>query len=91
MLKKEPKSGFKLKRFIGKTAVVLIIAETASFFACYGLWAKLNSDREFRNTVRQKIPVVLESYYKFGETIGGGSVREIDYEIWRKEGKIHDN
>ncbi|KAK4887623.1 hypothetical protein RN001_003894 [Aquatica leii] len=76
--------------FVAKSALVLFVVEAASFVGCYGVWSKLNTDREFRNTVRQKVPIILETYYTIGEKLGGDNIREIDYEQWRKEGKLLD-
>jgi len=86
MLSKHPKPLYR--RLLIKGAVVLFVVEAAGFVGCYGAWTKLNSDRDFRNTVHHKFPVILEAYYKIGETLGDSNIRQIDYEYWQKEGKL---
>jgi len=83
MLSKHPKPLYR--RLLIKGAIALFVVEAAGFVGCYAGWNKLNSDRDFRNTVRQKFPFILETYYRIGETIGDSNIREIDNEYWQKE------
>lgn len=83
MISKHPKPFYR--RLLIKGAAALFVAEAAGFVGCYWVWTKLNSDREFRNTIRHKYPFVLDYYYKFGEVLGDSKARQLDYDYWQKQ------
>nr|XP_034827233.1 protein CEBPZOS [Maniola hyperantus] len=86
MLEKKPRSGFK--RLLGVTAATIFVAEAVGFAVSYGLWYKLNSERDFRLYMHKNYNWVLEGYYTIGEKIGGHKTRELDQKVWTNEGKI---
>uniref|UniRef100_A0A0B7A7Q4 Uncharacterized protein n=1 Tax=Arion vulgaris TaxID=1028688 RepID=A0A0B7A7Q4_9EUPU len=75
------KNGFTL-RGLGFGIKIVVLAETALFIGSYLLWRKMNRDRDFRFTLHQKMPYVLEYYYTIGEKLGSQSARESDYTAW---------
>lgn len=84
MLVKSPKpSGYR--KILIKGAKVLFVVEGVCFIGCYAVFNKLNTDRDFRNTTRQKFPFVLETYYWIDEKLGQRNTREIDYKHWAAE------
>ncbi|CAH2076967.1 unnamed protein product, partial [Iphiclides podalirius] len=86
MLQKKPKSA--LKRFVTYSLGTIFVAEALGFAVSYGLYYKLNTEREFRYYMHQNYNWVLEGYYRLGEVIGGNKTRELDYKVWTNEGKI---
>ncbi|CAH2232686.1 jg5311 [Pararge aegeria aegeria] len=71
MLEKKPKSGFK--RLLGITAATIFVVEAAGFAVSYGLWYKLNSERDFRLYMHKNYNWVLEGYYTLGEKLDPSS------------------
>ncbi|CAK1540725.1 unnamed protein product [Leptosia nina] len=86
MLPKEPKSN--LKRILKTTAGVIFVVEAAGVALTYGLWYRLNTERDFRLYMHKNYSWVLEGYYSLGEKVGGLRTREVDKKIWENEGKI---
>ncbi|XP_055539148.1 uncharacterized protein LOC129726460 [Wyeomyia smithii] len=84
MLYKSSRPGYR--KWIKKTAVFLIAAETIAFAVSYLGWHRLNTSRDFRHYVRDNYPLILESYYQVGEYIGGDEkIRRHDELIWKQE------
>ncbi|XP_050347364.1 protein CEBPZOS-like isoform X3 [Nymphalis io] len=83
MLEKKPIS--KFKRVLGLTAATIFVAESIGIAVTYGLWYKLNTEREFRLYMYKNYNWVLEGYYKVGETLGGHKTRELDTKVWTNE------
>ncbi|CAH0714704.1 unnamed protein product, partial [Brenthis ino] len=86
MLEKKPKSGFK--RILGVTAKTIFVIEALGIAASYGLWFKLNTERDFRLYMYKNYNWILEGYYKVGETLAEQKTRELDNQVWTNEGKI---
>ncbi|XP_045447276.1 uncharacterized protein LOC123655549 [Melitaea cinxia] len=86
MLEKKPKS--RLKRVLGLTAATIFVAESIGIAVTYGLWYKLNTERDFRLYMYKNYNWVLEGYYQVGERVGGLKTRELDTAVWTNEGKI---
>ncbi|OWR40792.1 hypothetical protein KGM_207657 [Danaus plexippus plexippus] len=86
MLEKKPKSNFK--RLLGITGASVFVVEAVGIAVSYGLWYKLNTEREFRLYMHKNYNWVLEGYYVLGEKVGGLKTRELDYKVWSNEGKI---
>lgn len=84
MLPIEPKKTNFFKYF--KTgAKYLIAAEILGFVVSYGVWNRMNHNREFRLYLNESFPSVLEGYYKFGELIDKDNVeriRNVDQSYW---------
>lgn len=86
MLSKQPKPAYK--KFIGATLKTVFLVETVGIAVSFGLWYKLNTEREFRLYMYKNYNWVLEGYYSIGEVIGGLKTRELDQKVWTNEGKI---
>lgn len=86
MLPKTPKS---IKRtywkFVKSSAKVLFVVEVFLFAGSYGVYHRMNTNREFRRYVNENYPFVLDYYYKVGEVIGNSNLRQIDAARWRSE------
>ncbi|XP_023306691.2 protein CEBPZOS [Lucilia cuprina] len=85
MLPKTPKSPFW--KFVKSSAKTLFIIETFCFAASYGVYYRMNTNREFRQYINKNFPFVLDYYYKVGEFLGNSNLREIDSTIWRTQEK----
>ncbi|KAK9753444.1 hypothetical protein QE152_g1980 [Popillia japonica] len=57
-------------RFVRKAATVLFVAEGLFFLGCYGVWHKLNTDRDFRKYMHHNYPSTLEYYYSLSIKLG---------------------
>ncbi|KPJ06910.1 hypothetical protein RR48_11409 [Papilio machaon] len=86
MLTKKPKPAYK--RFLSYTLGTVFVAETIGIAISYGLYFKLNTDRDFRLYMHKNYNFILEGYYGLGEYIGGHKTRELDQKVWSSEGKI---
>ncbi|CAH3875220.1 unnamed protein product [Pieris brassicae] len=86
MLPNKPKS--KLRRIFGAAAASIIVFEVAGVAVTYGLWYKLNTERDFRLYMYKNYNWIIEGYYSVGETVGGLKTREQDKKIWENEGKL---
>lgn len=82
MLERKPKPAFW--KFIKRSATALFAIEAVCFAVSYGVWHRMNTNSEFRHYMSQNYPIVLESYYKFGELLGNNRAREIDSAVWTK-------
>ncbi|XP_041986435.1 protein CEBPZOS [Aricia agestis] len=86
MLEKKPSPSYK--RWLGTTAKTIFVAEVVGFAFSYGIWYKLNTERDFRLYMHKNLNWVLEGYYRLGEVIADHKTRELDKKIWTQEGKI---
>ncbi|CAG4985674.1 unnamed protein product [Parnassius apollo] len=86
MLEKKPKSASK--RFIRYALGTVFVAEAVGIAVSYGLYFKLNTDRDFRLYMHKNYYWVLDGYYGLGELLGGQKTRELDHKVWTNEGKI---
>ncbi|CAB3222602.1 unnamed protein product [Arctia plantaginis] len=86
MLTKSPKPAYK--RFITFSLKAVLLVEAAGLAVSYGLWHKLNSDRDFRLYMYKNYNWALEGYYGVGEKLANNKTRELDQAVWRNEGKI---
>lgn len=85
MLPKTPKSGFW--KLVKSSAKALFVIEVGCFAASYGVYYRMNTNREFRQHINDNYPFVLDYYYKIGEIVGNSNLREIDATVWRAEDK----
>lgn len=83
MLQKTPKPAFW--KFVKRSAAVLFVAEAVAFAVSYGVWHRMNTNREFRQYMHDNLPLILEGFYKVGETFGSSRTREVDFTVWQKE------
>ncbi|XP_016017989.1 protein CEBPZOS [Rousettus aegyptiacus] len=60
----------------------LLVAELVGIFGAYGLFNKMNTSQDFRQTMSKKFPLILEVYYKSMEHSGMYEIREQDKEKW---------
>ncbi|MEQ2256273.1 hypothetical protein ILYODFUR_022632 [Ilyodon furcidens] len=60
----------------------VIVVELLGVFGAYALFHKMNNSQEFRNTMNNKFPSVLEVYYQSNEWAGVYGIREQDHEAW---------
>ncbi|KAM6906627.1 protein CEBPZOS-like [Lycodopsis pacificus] len=58
----------------------LIALELLGVFGAYGLFHKMNSSQDFRNTMNRRFPSVLEVYYRSNEWAGVHGIREKDHD-----------
>ncbi|VVC88145.1 uncharacterized protein LOC126968022 isoform X2 [Leptidea sinapis] len=86
MLQNKPKS--KLKSILKWTAGTIFVVEVTGVAVTYGLWYRLNTERDFRLYMHNNYSWLLEGYYSIGERFGGLKTREQDKIIWKNEGKI---
>ncbi|XP_054743226.1 protein CEBPZOS [Anastrepha obliqua] len=83
MLSKKPKPAFW--KFVKGGAKTLFIAEAICFAVSYGVYYRMNTNREFRHYINENFPFVLDYYYKAGEVLGNSNLRQIDSAVWRAE------
>ncbi|KAJ8389387.1 hypothetical protein AAFF_G00120950 [Aldrovandia affinis] len=74
-----PKTMEPIARKIFKGVILL---EVAGVFGAYFLFQKMNTSRDFRNTMNRKLPSVLEVFYKSNEWAGIHGIRESDQDAW---------
>lgn len=88
MLNKTPKPAYK--RYITFSLKAILLVEAAGLAVSYGLWHKLNTDRDFRLYMYRNYNWALEGYYGIGEKINdkNSNIRQLDQAIWINEGKI---
>lgn len=86
MLTKTPVSTFK--RALNLTLKAAFLVEAAGFAVSFGVWYKLNTDREFRLYMFKNHSWALEGYYAIGEKIADQRTRQHDLKVWTAEGKI---
>ncbi|XP_046877661.1 protein CEBPZOS-like [Hypomesus transpacificus] len=60
----------------------LVILEVVGVIGAYGLFHKMNTSQDFRNSMNRTLPSVLEVYYKSNETAGIYGIRESDTAAW---------
>ncbi|KAJ3606576.1 hypothetical protein NHX12_026097 [Muraenolepis orangiensis] len=60
----------------------LIVLEVAGVFGAYGLFHRMNTSQDFRNTMNRRFPSILEGYYKSNELAGVFGIREKDHQDW---------
>ncbi|XP_056436572.1 protein CEBPZOS-like isoform X1 [Gadus chalcogrammus] len=60
----------------------LIALELLGVFGAYGLFHKMNTSQDFRNTMNRRLPSVLEVYYQSNEWAGVYGIREQDHQTW---------
>ncbi|XP_060532519.1 protein CEBPZOS [Cylas formicarius] len=81
MLIKTPKS--TAKKYLKRGFLTLFVAESLCFVATYGIWYKVNTDRETRKYLKLNYPSLLEVYYKTGEFIDSNNrIRQLDQTYW---------
>ncbi|XP_017477429.1 PREDICTED: uncharacterized protein LOC108367346 [Rhagoletis zephyria] len=83
MLSKKPKPAFW--KLIKGSAKVLFIAEAVCFATSYGVYYRMNTNREFRQYINENFPLALDYFYKVGEVLGNSNQRQIDAAVWRAE------
>lgn len=83
MLPKTPKPAFW--KFLKGSAKVLFIAEAVCFAATYGVYYRMNTNREFRHYINENFPFALDYFYKVGEVLGNSNLRQLDSVVWRAE------
>ncbi|KAM4712900.1 protein CEBPZOS-like isoform 1-T2 [Anableps anableps] len=60
----------------------VMAVELLGVVGAYFLFHRMNSSAEFRNTMSQRFPSVLEVYYRSNEWAGIYGIRERDQEAW---------
>ncbi|KAM5252026.1 protein CEBPZOS isoform 1-T1 [Hipposideros larvatus] len=60
----------------------VLVAELVGIFGAYGLFNKMNTSQDFRQTMSKKFPFILEVYYKSVEYSGMYGIRVQDQEKW---------
>ncbi|XP_055836668.1 protein CEBPZOS-like isoform X1 [Episyrphus balteatus] len=85
MLPKTQKTGFW--KFVKGGAKTLFVIEAVCFAVTYGVYYRMNTNRDFRQYMNTNFPFVLDYYYKIGETLGDSNIRSIDSTYWRAEAK----
>uniref|UniRef100_A0A3Q2PES8 CEBPZ opposite strand n=1 Tax=Fundulus heteroclitus TaxID=8078 RepID=A0A3Q2PES8_FUNHE len=60
----------------------VIAVEVLGVLGAYALFHRMNNSPEFRNTMSNKFPSVLEVYYRSNEWAGVYGTRERDQEAW---------
>uniref|UniRef100_A0A4W5QVG8 CEBPZ opposite strand n=1 Tax=Hucho hucho TaxID=62062 RepID=A0A4W5QVG8_9TELE len=63
----------------------VVLLEVAGVLGAYGLFHKMNTSQDFRNSMNNMLPSVLEVYYKSNEYAGVYGIREKDLEDWSKK------
>ncbi|XP_045551579.1 protein CEBPZOS [Salmo salar] len=63
----------------------VVLLEVAGVLGAYGLFYKMNTSQDFRNSMNNMLPSVLEVYYKSNEYAGVYGIREKDLEDWSKK------
>jgi len=78
------------KRIITKGVSGVVMVEAVAFLSCFIFYVKINRDLDFRYTLHSnpRLSWILNSYYKFGETLSPDyTARAVDKEIWKRQGK----
>ncbi|XP_058454092.1 protein CEBPZOS [Malaya genurostris] len=84
MLYKNARPGYK--RFIKKSATILLAIEVLGFAVTYAGWQRLNTNRDFRHYIKENYPSILENYYQLGEYLSGDkTIRNHDELVWKQE------
>ncbi|KAM4528726.1 protein CEBPZOS-like isoform 2-T2 [Fundulus diaphanus] len=60
----------------------VMVVEVLGVLGAYVLFHRMNNSPEFRNTMSNKFPSVLEVYYRSNEWAGVYGIRERDQEAW---------
>ncbi|XP_012729801.2 protein CEBPZOS isoform X2 [Fundulus heteroclitus] len=60
----------------------VIAVEVLGVLGAYALFHRMNNSSEFRNTMSNRFPSVLEVYYRSNEWAGVYGTRERDQEAW---------
>ncbi|XP_028906170.1 protein CEBPZOS [Ornithorhynchus anatinus] len=60
----------------------VLALEVAGLAGMYLLFHRMNSNQDFRYTMRKRFPLILEVYYKSNEWSGIHGIRERDEEKW---------
>ncbi|XP_014441316.1 protein CEBPZOS-like [Tupaia chinensis] len=60
----------------------VLVAELTGIFGAYFLFTKMNTSQDFRHTMNEKFPFILEVYCKSIKQSGMYGIREQDQEKW---------
>lgn len=60
----------------------VLLAELLGVFGAYALFQAMDRSQDFRRTVSDKCPTVLEVYYRSHEWAGVPGIRERDRQSW---------
>ncbi|XP_036289828.1 protein CEBPZOS-like [Pipistrellus kuhlii] len=60
----------------------VLVAEFLGVFGAFISFNKMDTSKDFRQTMSKKFPIILEVYYKSIEYSGMYGVREQDQEKW---------
>lgn len=82
MLKKIPKP--TIWRFVKTSAKTLFVIEAVLFACSYGIYYRMNTNRDFRQYMNDNFPYFLEGFYTVGELFGDKKQRELDANIWKQ-------
>lgn len=81
MLPKYPKS--RSAKILIRGAKALFVIELAAFSGAYYVWHRMNTSRDFRRTMHDNFPFILDGFYLAGEKLGDDKLtKKLDYEIW---------
>nr|XP_046229496.1 protein CEBPZOS-like [Scatophagus argus] len=60
----------------------VVLVEVAGAYAAFCLFHMMDRSQDFRNTMKRRLPSVLEVYYRSYEWAGYTGIRERDHEAW---------
>ncbi|XP_075993395.1 protein CEBPZOS-like [Genypterus blacodes] len=66
----------------GRLVGGLLVLELLGLMGAYGLFHRMNTSTDLRNSMKSKFPSLLEVYYKSNEWAGIHGIRERDRENW---------
>ncbi|XP_025834732.1 uncharacterized protein LOC108737766 isoform X2 [Agrilus planipennis] len=72
------------RKILIKSATALFVVEAITFAFSYGVWYKLNRERDFRLYMRNNFPKILEFYYTLDDKFGNTNIRLIDSDYWKR-------
>ena len=82
MKKYARKSGFYFPNLFKGFLAVELVAVVGSYL----VWNRMNNSRQFRKSMFDNFPSILEGYYSLGEKLdSSNNIRELDSRFWKNE------
>ena len=70
----------EVRRYLGRAVITV---ELGCFIGAYRVWHKMNTNPDYRKSMHEKYPSVLEMFYQSAERFAGNmEVRKDDYKSW---------